>query len=355
MPIWPDDNLIFSILLTWLMTRKGWASVLLLSFTLVHIHIYPKLSFSIKTLPSNPLSCLADQKERRFWLIPVNCWGFPLRLSVAAFESGAHQIYLLSWVSMGLLLFGFAKLIDLGLLPSRILILDYSHQESILAFSCDERHLVPCAECWCERLHEVLLCLELWALALTALTFFLFFCLDWPGDWSIVLLWLFLSKKFSYFSECTECPLTESLVLQGTVAALMMALIWHSHCFECLFSQLASSFLMMWWLIWMWSRQPEWTSPFDKLVVAAKMRTLLSRSLSEVWHISSGHFVWCGDGNVWRGKFPDLTRASLGGQGSDVDHCLASAKHGCPTGRHNKRMEAFSHWWLKASAFWFMD
>ena len=207
------------------MVGKGRVSVLLLHFTLVHIHIYPKLSFSIKTLHSNPLSCLTDQKERRFWLIPVNCGGFPLCLFVAAFESGAHQIYLLSWVSMGLLLFGFAKLIDLGLIPWRI---DF-------AFSCDERHLPPCAECWCECLHEVLFCLELWALALTALTFFLFFCFDWTDGLLVVFLRLFLSKKFSYFSECTECHLTESLVLQGIVAALMMALTWHSHCFECLF------------------------------------------------------------------------------------------------------------------------
>ena len=110
---------------TWLMTGKGGARALLLLFALVHIHIYSKLGFSIKTLSSNLLSCLTDQKERRFWLIPVNCGEFPLRLSVAAFESGAHPIHLLSWVSMGLLLFGFAKLIDLGLLPSRI---DFSIQ-----------------------------------------------------------------------------------------------------------------------------------------------------------------------------------------------------------------------------------
>ena len=74
----------------------GRASVLLLPFTVVHICIYSKLGFSIKTLPSNLLSCLTDQKERRFWLIPVNCGGFPLCL----FES--------------------AKSIDLGLIPSRI-------------------------------------------------------------------------------------------------------------------------------------------------------------------------------------------------------------------------------------------
>lgn len=43
-----------------------------------------------------------------------------MRLSVAVFENGAHQLYLLSWVGMGLLLFGFAKSIDLGLIPSRI-------------------------------------------------------------------------------------------------------------------------------------------------------------------------------------------------------------------------------------------
>ena len=89
------------------------------------------------------------------------------------------------------------------------------------------------------------------------------------------------SKKFSYFSECTECQLTESLALQGTVAALMMALTWHSLRFECLSSQLASSFLMIDLdarLTW----QMEWTTPFDQLVVVAKMGALLFRSLSEV-------------------------------------------------------------------------
>ena len=50
----------------------------------------------------------------------MNCGVFSLRLSAAAFESDAHQIHLLSWVSMGLLLFGFAKSIDLGLIPSRM-------------------------------------------------------------------------------------------------------------------------------------------------------------------------------------------------------------------------------------------
>ena len=185
----------------------------------------------------------------------------------------------------------------------------------------------------------------------------------------ILLLWLngwfashpsltFPFKKVPYFSECTECYLTESLVLQGTVAALMMALTWHSLCFECLFSQLASSFLMMWWLIWLWSRQPEWTSPFDKLIVAAELGLLLSRSLSEVWHIFSGHFVWCVNGNVWRGEFPDLTRASHGRQDSDVDHCrgLPLSSIAVQLWHHDKRTGAFSHWWLKASAsFWFMD
>ena len=96
------------------------ASVLLLSFTLVHIHIYPKLSFSIKTLHSNPLSCLTDQKERRFLTDSCELWGFPLRLSIVAFESSVYQPHLLSRVSMGFLLFKSAKSIDLGLIPSRI-------------------------------------------------------------------------------------------------------------------------------------------------------------------------------------------------------------------------------------------
>ena len=40
------------------------ASVLLLLFTLVYIHIYSKLGFSIKTISSNPLSCLMGEKKR---------------------------------------------------------------------------------------------------------------------------------------------------------------------------------------------------------------------------------------------------------------------------------------------------
>ena len=102
-------------------------------------------------------------------------------------------------------------------------------------------------------------------------------CTDGTHVFPSLLLWLngwfascpsltFAFKKFSYFSECTECHLTESLVLQGFVAALVMALTGHSHCSECLSSQLASSFLMMWWLIWMldwhgrWNGQPLSTS-----------------------------------------------------------------------------------------------
>lgn len=210
---------------TWLMTGKGGARALLLLFALVHIHIYSKSRFSIKTLPSNLLSCLTNQKGRRFWLIPVNCGGFPLRLSVAAFESGAHQIYLLSWVSMGLLLFGFAKLIDLGLISSRM---DFGTQLRWAALG---------SLCW------VLLWVHPQSLVLPGIV-----GIDTDGThvFPILLLWLngwfasrpsltFPFKKFSCFSECTECHLTESLVLQGFVAALMMALTGHSYCFECLF------------------------------------------------------------------------------------------------------------------------
>ena len=55
----------------------------------------------------------------------MNYGGFPLCLSVAAFESGVHQLHIFSRVSMGLLLFESAKSIDLGLIPSRI---DFSIQ-----------------------------------------------------------------------------------------------------------------------------------------------------------------------------------------------------------------------------------
>ena len=63
---------------------KGWSKGFTLSFTLVHIRIYSKLRFSIKTPPSSLLSCLIDQK--RFWLIPVNCGGFPLQFLITAFR-----------------------------------------------------------------------------------------------------------------------------------------------------------------------------------------------------------------------------------------------------------------------------
>ena len=43
-----------------------------------------------------------------------------MRLSIVAFESSVYQLHVLSWVGMGLLLFGFAKSIDLGLIPSRM-------------------------------------------------------------------------------------------------------------------------------------------------------------------------------------------------------------------------------------------
>ena len=53
-------------------------------------------------------------------MIPVDCEGFPLRLSTVAFGSDDQRSHLLSWVSMGLFLFGFAKSIDLGLIPSKV-------------------------------------------------------------------------------------------------------------------------------------------------------------------------------------------------------------------------------------------
>ena len=210
---------------TWLMTGKGGARALLLLFALVHIRIYSKLGFSIKTIPSNPLSCLTNQKGRRFWLIPVNCWEFPLRLSVATFQSGVHQLHVLSWVGMGLLLFGFAKSIDLGLIPSRM---DFGIQLWWAALG---------SLCW------VLMWVPPRSLVLLGVVSL---GTDGTHIFPILLLWLngwfasrpsltFAFKKFSYFSECTECYLTESLALQGIVAALMMALTWHSHCFECLF------------------------------------------------------------------------------------------------------------------------
>lgn len=183
------------------MAGTGRVSVLLLHFALVHIHIYPKSRFSIKTLHSNPLSCLTDQKERRFWLIPVNCGEFPLRLSIVAFKSSVYQPHLLSWVSMGLLLFRFAKLIDLGLLPSRI------------DFSIRLRWTALDSLCW------VLVWVPPQSLVLPGVVSL---GTDGTHIFPILLLWLngrfashpsltFPFKKFSYFSECTECHWQKAL------------------------------------------------------------------------------------------------------------------------------------------------
>ena len=47
---------------------------------------------------------LLDRSEREK-ILTDSCelWGILVRLSVAAFESDAHQIHLLSWVSVGLI------------------------------------------------------------------------------------------------------------------------------------------------------------------------------------------------------------------------------------------------------------
>ena len=205
------------------MAGKGRVSVLLLHFALVHIHIYPKSRSSIKTIPSNPLSCLTNQKGRRFWLIPVNCWEFPLRLSVATFQSGVHQLHVLSWVGMGLLLFGFAKSIDLGLIPSRM---DFGIQLwwAALGFLCWVLMWVP---------PQSLVFPSSVGIGTDGTHVFPTFLL-WLNGWLTSHPSLtFPFKKVFLFSECTECHLTESLVLQGSVAALMTALTWHSPYLEC--------------------------------------------------------------------------------------------------------------------------
>ena len=173
---------------TWLMTGKGGARALLLLFALVHIRIYSKLGFSIKTLPSNSLSCLTGQRKRRFWLSPVNCGGFPLRLFVAAFGSDAHQIHLLSWVS-------------LGLIPSRI------------NFGIQLRWTALDFLCW----------VLMWVLPQSLVSpRVVILGTDGTHVFPILLLWLarwlinrlsltFAFKKFSYFSECTECHWQKAL------------------------------------------------------------------------------------------------------------------------------------------------
>ena len=149
--------------------------------------------------------------------------GFPLRLSVAAFENGAHQLYLLSWVGMGLLLFGFAKSIDLGLIPSRM---DFGIQLWWAALD---------SLCW------VLMWVPPQSLVLPSSVGT---GTDGTHIFPILLLWLngWLTShpsltspfiKVFLFSECTECHWSESLALQGSVAAFMMALTWHLRCFEC--------------------------------------------------------------------------------------------------------------------------
>ena len=140
----------------------------------------------------------------------MNCGGFPLRLSIAAFESGAHQMHLLSWVSKGLIpsrmdfgiqlwwaALGFLCWVLMWVPPRSLVLL------GVVSLGTDGTHIFPILLLW----------LNGWLTSHPSLTF--------PF------------KKVFLFSECTECHLTESLVLQGTVAALMMALTWHSHCFEC--------------------------------------------------------------------------------------------------------------------------
>ena len=113
MPICADADLILPIMSTWPMARKDGARTLLLLFTLVHIHIYSKSRFSIKTIPSNPLSCLMGQKKRKFWLSPVNCGGFPL-LHLEAVPISFTSFPRLAWDLSCL------KSVDLGLIPFRI-------------------------------------------------------------------------------------------------------------------------------------------------------------------------------------------------------------------------------------------
>ena len=103
--------------------------------------------------------------------------------------------------------------------------------------------------------------------------------------------------------------------------------------------------------------QMEWTTSFDKLVVVVLLGSLLSGPLSEVWHISSDHLtiammemleegiLWLDQGVLWQRRF----RWRLLPWSASAEPCFRPW-------HKNKRTEAFSHWWLKASAsFWFMD
>ena len=107
--------------------------------------------------------------------------------------------------------------------------------------------------------------------------------------------------KVFLFSECTECHWSESLALQGIVAAFMMALTWHLRCFECLPSSRTSSFLMMCCLIQML----DWCARWDGQSLLTSWSLLLS------WDCfcpdRCQKFDLCGDGNVWRG-IPCLDR-----------------------------------------------
>ena len=236
------------------------------------------------------------------------------------------------------------------------LILDYSYQELILSFGCDELHLTPCAECWCECIHKVLFCVELWALALTALTFFLFFCFDWMDGLLVVLLWLSLSKSFPIFLSELSALWQKALSCKD--------LRWHS------------------W--WHWpgthiALSAFFTASFfisDDVMIALDVKQAAGvvnlfrqagrccqDEITFVQVVVGGltYLLWSLCLMWWwkclKGEFPDLTRAFHVRQGPDVDHCRGLHLPSLVSNPDTKTKErGFQPWWLKASAlFWFMD
>ena len=84
-----------------------------------HTHIF-KIRIFNQNSTFKSIELLDGSEKEKVLTASCELWGIPVTPVYCCIWKWCSSVHLLSWVSMGLLLFGFAKLIDLGLLPSRI-------------------------------------------------------------------------------------------------------------------------------------------------------------------------------------------------------------------------------------------